>query len=1196
MIGKLKRMLLVVSLMAIVEFTMSMPIKAEAASNVALTQLKQKFPSGKYWNHAGKSTNSPDGYTSIPCTHHGNCSKNGYSGWCGCNSFGSSIQCFGFANKLAYDAYGSFYTSWGRTNLNNLKAGDVIRYKNDGHSIFVTGISGDTITYGDCNSDGHCIIRWDAKISKSTVAKTLTAVYSAPAELSINSGNNNGFGYDYPLNNQEIMDDNFRFQGWVKTSKKIKDITCSVNDGEHYVTAGLYTRPDVPGATAFLTNVSSNLLNYGINKISVCVNYTDGTGEVAGVRTVRRIKPKVLCGYDYPTDCQTITDNEFLFQGWVSVDKTIKNITCSINDGEHYIIANVYDRPDVPYARAFRATINSELLNYGNNYVSVCVNYTDGTGETVGRRVVNKNIIDALDFPAEEAVVTNDDEVLLQGWSYSGSKHIDHFVYWLNGESYQMNAYVRDDLLEGARAFRKKIPNIQFANGENVIRVDAWYSDGTVRQVISRRINGDFRVKKVTLDKTNITLTRKGEAVSLVATVEPSNAGNNAITWCSSNAAVATVNNSGVVTAVSHGTAIITAKTSDGNKTAESRVTVNILVELKEAALETTNYIYDGVPKTPAVTVKNRTTTLVKGTDYEITYSNNINAGIATATIIGKGNYTGTIRRSFTINKANHTITARMSTSTIRERATAQITTEGQGTKIYNSSNLSVAAVNSSGVVTGKAAGTAIITVTEEETSNYFSATATVAVTVTHAYGSGTITKEATCTQDGICTYTCSGCGKTYTEAIRAKGHSYRERVTEATCTERGYTTHTCSACGDSYRNLYVDALGHHFDNGAVTKAATADTDGIRTYTCSRCHTIREEVLPATGHTYDNGTITKGATCTEAGIRTYRCLDCGRTYTEDIPSSGHQYEAVEMAPSCVKKGYMIHTCTICGDNYRDNYTDVTGHDYGEREVVEEPTCTEEGLQSYTCIRCQNQYMETLVATGHRWNDGEITTSATRLSTGIRTYICEDCGEMKIETIPVLSEGKVQKPSNPKDNTHPKGNQKEYRPVAGETVSVDSSCYRVAADGKTVEYADCLLEGVTFIWIPKEIVLHGIVYPVTGVADRAFGDNRKLKEVLISEGIRVIGDGAFENCKSLKKVTIPSSVEKIGKRAFYGCRKLVTLTIKTKKLTKKNVGVKAFTKAGSFSYKKLKVKVPKVKKKAYKRLLKKKGLSPKAKMK
>ena len=161
-------------------------IEANASSKMTLSQLKQKFPSGKYWNHAGSSSNNPDGYTSTPCTHHGNCSKNGtdYSGWCGCNSFGSSIQCFGFANKLAYDAFGSLYTSWSKTSLSNLKAGDVIRYKNNGHSIFVTGVSGDTITYGDCNSDGHCKIRWDATISKSTVSSTLTAVYSAPSTLS----------------------------------------------------------------------------------------------------------------------------------------------------------------------------------------------------------------------------------------------------------------------------------------------------------------------------------------------------------------------------------------------------------------------------------------------------------------------------------------------------------------------------------------------------------------------------------------------------------------------------------------------------------------------------------------------------------------------------------------------------------------------------------------------------------------------------------------------------------------------------------------------------------------------------------------------------------------------------------------------------------------------------------------------------
>ena len=170
-------------LLAVVIVALMIPIttvSVNAASNMTLRQLQAKFPAGKYWNHAGTSTNNPDGYTDTPCYHHGSCD---YYGKCGCNSAGNAIQCFGFANKLAYDAFGSYYTSWSKTTLSNLKAGDVIRYKNDGHSIFVTGFDGNTITFGDCNSDGHCIIRWGATISKSTVAATLTGVYSAPSEL-----------------------------------------------------------------------------------------------------------------------------------------------------------------------------------------------------------------------------------------------------------------------------------------------------------------------------------------------------------------------------------------------------------------------------------------------------------------------------------------------------------------------------------------------------------------------------------------------------------------------------------------------------------------------------------------------------------------------------------------------------------------------------------------------------------------------------------------------------------------------------------------------------------------------------------------------------------------------------------------------------------------------------------------------------
>ena len=55
------------------------------------------------------------------------------------------------------------------------------------------------------------------------------------------------------------------------------------------------------------------------------------------------------------------------------------------------------------------------------------------------------------------------------------------------------------------------------------------------------------------------------------------------------------------------------------------------------------------------------------------------------------------------------------------------------------------------------------------------------------------ITSAATCTADGTVTYTCTGCGDSYTETIKAYGHDYE-------CTEEeGYYLYTCKNCGDSY-------------------------------------------------------------------------------------------------------------------------------------------------------------------------------------------------------------------------------------------------------------------------------------------------------------------------------------------------------------------------------------------------------------
>lgn len=83
-------------------------------------------------------------------------------------------------------------------------------------------------------------------------------------------------------------------------------------------------------------------------------------------------------------------------------------------------------------------------------------------------------------------------------------------------------------------------------------------------------------VTGVSLDKTTAKLTEKGQTVELKATVAPATASIKAVNFATSNAAVATVDANGKVTAVANGTATITVTTEDGNKTATCTVTVEI--------------------------------------------------------------------------------------------------------------------------------------------------------------------------------------------------------------------------------------------------------------------------------------------------------------------------------------------------------------------------------------------------------------------------------------------------------------------------------------------------------------------------------------------------------------------------------------------------------------------------------------------
>ena len=126
-----------------------------------LMSLVNQFPQGKYWNHVGKS-NDPDGITTTPCMSHANCHWAVNS--CNCNSFDNAIQCMGYAHKISYEITGVMprnnYVKHTTLKAADLRVGDIIRYRWNGHSICVTGVKGNQISFTDCNYIGRCQIRW----------------------------------------------------------------------------------------------------------------------------------------------------------------------------------------------------------------------------------------------------------------------------------------------------------------------------------------------------------------------------------------------------------------------------------------------------------------------------------------------------------------------------------------------------------------------------------------------------------------------------------------------------------------------------------------------------------------------------------------------------------------------------------------------------------------------------------------------------------------------------------------------------------------------------------------------------------------------------------------------------------------------------------------------------------------------------
>lgn len=184
-------------------------------------------------------------------------------------------------------------------------------------------------------------------------------------------------------------------------------------------------------------------------------------------------------------------------------------------------------------------------------------------------------------------------------------------------------------------------------------------------------------VTSISLDKKELTLTKKGQQVQLKETVLPIDATNKKVTWNSNDSTVATVHN-GKVTAVSDGTAIITATTEDGGFQAECKVKVEI-PNLADAALTIpkATYAYTGKSIKPPVTVTYKGARLKEGTDYSVSYQNNVKTGVnASITVTGKGGYAGrkTIYFSIKIDtKKTYTVGSLKYKITSLSKKTAQV-------------------------------------------------------------------------------------------------------------------------------------------------------------------------------------------------------------------------------------------------------------------------------------------------------------------------------------------------------------------------------------------------------------------------------------------------------------------------------------------------------------------------------------------
>jgi len=273
---------------------------------------------------------------------------------------------------------------------------------------------------------------------------------------------------------------------------------------------------------------------------------------------------------------------------------------------------------------------------------------------------------------------------------------------------------------------------------------------------------------------------------------------------------------------------IITVKTTDGSniqKTVTIQQAAKVRIDISTAVVTAANQTYSGTAKTPTPTVKLNGVT-IPSSGYDVTYSDNINAGTATITVTGKGDYTGTATGTFTIAKANPTYTAPTARTGLTYSGSSQYLVNAgstsHGTIQYSSNGTSwsttrPSSTNAGSYITywrlvGDSNHNDIASTSLSTTIAKASRTLSFADTYVVLAPSGNVTKTATPSAgsgDGAITYSISS--TTYATINSSSG-----KVTAKTSDGSAIVTATIAE-GTNYLsatasyNLYVFATTHNF-------------------------------------------------------------------------------------------------------------------------------------------------------------------------------------------------------------------------------------------------------------------------------------------------------------------------------------------------------------------------------------------------